>query len=55
MIPFSLDLHADRPWVFSKQFIEMYSEADYQYKFWSYIFESFLGTRCFIAMVNILF
>ncbi|KAG1294133.1 hypothetical protein G6F60_006049 [Rhizopus arrhizus] len=40
-----LDMHVDRPWVFSKQFIEMYSEADYQYKFWSYIFESFLGRK----------
>ncbi|KAG2193258.1 hypothetical protein INT46_002625 [Mucor plumbeus] len=40
-----LDMHMDRPWVFSKQFIEMYSEADYQYKFWSYIFESFLRRK----------
>ncbi|KAI9024299.1 hypothetical protein CLU79DRAFT_844944 [Phycomyces nitens] len=40
-----LDMHMDRPWIFSKQFIEMYSEADYQYKFWSYIFESFLGRK----------
>ncbi|KAI7894283.1 uncharacterized protein EV154DRAFT_560511 [Mucor mucedo] len=23
----------------------MYSEADYQYKFWSYVFESFLGKK----------
>ncbi|PHZ07986.1 uncharacterized protein RHIMIDRAFT_82151 [Rhizopus microsporus ATCC 52813] len=45
MIPFSLDMHVDRPWIFSKQFIEIYSEADYQYKFWSYIFELFLGRR----------
>ncbi|KAL9549461.1 hypothetical protein MBANPS3_005189 [Mucor bainieri] len=40
-----LEMHADRQWMFSKESIETYSEADYQYKFWSYIFEQYLGRK----------
>ncbi|KAG1086187.1 hypothetical protein G6F42_021090 [Rhizopus arrhizus] len=40
-----LEMHADRQWMFSKESIKTYSEADYQYKFWSYIFEQYLGRK----------
>ncbi|KAI9356926.1 hypothetical protein BD770DRAFT_389586 [Pilaira anomala] len=38
-------MHADRLWVFSKDFVFLYSETDYRYKFWSYILELFIGRK----------
>lgn len=47
---FILELHADRPWLFSKQNVDNYSEADYQYKFWSYVLETYLGSKSNVVL-----
>lgn len=47
---FILEMHADRPWLFSKQTVDNYSEADYQYKFWSYVLETYLGSKCNVVL-----
>lgn len=36
---FILTMHLDRPWLFYQQNTANYSEADYIYKFWAYVFK----------------
>ncbi|KAI9275018.1 hypothetical protein EDC94DRAFT_5234 [Helicostylum pulchrum] len=31
-------MHTERPWLFTKEAIKHYSKADYQIKFWGYIY-----------------
>lgn len=38
-----LSMHAERSWIFRKEAIDNYSEADFQIKFWGFIFETFFS------------
>ncbi|KAI8047473.1 hypothetical protein BDF21DRAFT_434161 [Thamnidium elegans] len=38
-----ISMHVERSWIFRKEAINNYNEADYQIKFWGFIFETFFS------------
>ncbi|KAG0162407.1 hypothetical protein DFQ30_002101, partial [Apophysomyces sp. BC1015] len=40
---FVLRIHSEKPWSFSSESLNRYSEFDLQVKFWGYVFETYLG------------
>ncbi|KAI9247576.1 hypothetical protein EDC94DRAFT_589744 [Helicostylum pulchrum] len=45
-----ISMHVERPWIFRKEAINNYSEADYQIKFWDFIFETFFSDNGSIVL-----
>jgi hypothetical protein len=37
--------HVEKSWMFAKESLDMYSEQDFSIKFWSGLFETYIGRQ----------